>query len=411
MSTSLTQPISVGRINGYGRGLQVYMMDLLSYVPYYTGHLSAALSRLEALRVTLGSITYSYDPAFFRRHGVRNQPGVLDVTYRLVKIPAGLRRAAKLVESLLNLAALAGRLCVSRPDVLHVQFIPLTDYGLPFEIWLLALARRLGINVVYTVHNVLPQDTGERCRRTYRRIYGLADRLICHDSAAAARLAGEFAVAPERISIIPHGPLFHPAPGTSPQAARRRLAFHEDECVVLWQGIVRPYKGVSFLLDAWRQVANHQRGARLAIVGTGDEDQVCAVRQKARKVASQVRLELRFVRIDELMDYYSAADVLVYPYSEITTSGALMTGVVYGKAVVATTLPAFEETLRHGETALLVPYGDVNALAAALIRLIGDPTLRKALGARLRESQAGLPRWDEIAKRTYECYRAALGAC
>jgi len=121
-----------------------------------------------------------------------------------------------------------------------------------------------------------------------------------------------------------------------------------------------------------------------------------------------VRLELRFVSVQELTDFYRAADVLVYPYREITTSGALLTGAVYGKPIVATALPAFEQILRHGETALLVHYGDVGALASALLRLIGDEDLRRTLGERLLAN--GFPQWPEIASRTYECYRAAVAA-
>jgi len=412
MSALLAEPVSVSRTDAYGRGLRVYMMDLVSNVPYYTGHLSAALGRMEGLRVTLGSITYSYDPAFFHRRGLRNDPGVLDFTYRLPKLPASLRRGAKLVESLVNLAAVAARFSTSRPDVLHVQFTPLVNYGLPFEIWLLRLARRLGIRIVYTVHNVLPQDTGERHRRTYEHIYRQADRLICHDQAAAVRLVGEFAIAPERISVIPHGPLFLPAGEISPKAARRRLGLREDECVVLWQGILRPYKGVAFLLDAWRRVADHNLGARLAIVGVGDDDQVRQVRRQVSELglADQVRLELRFVSLDELTDYYSATDILVYPYSEITTSGALMTGIGYGKAIVASALPAFERILRDGENALLVPYGKVDALAECLSGLICCPELRRRLADGLNASQSAVTGWTDIAAQTRDCYAAAVSA-
>jgi glycosyltransferase involved in cell wall biosynthesis len=94
----------------------------------------------------------------------------------------------------------------------------------------------------------------------------------------------------------------------------------------------------------------------------------------------------------------------------VTTSGALLTGVAHGKAIIATALPAFEQILRHGETALLVPYGDVDALAEGLIQLVGDGGLRQRLGGRLLEAQQQIPRWPEIARRTRECYLAALSS-
>lgn len=392
--------------------MRVLMLDLLSIVPYYTGHLCASLERENGLEVRLASIRYHHDPDCFRRQGVRNDPGLLDLPSRFGDFAAPIRRLLKVAAYLVNLAALMIRFMRSKPDIIHVQFLPLASYGLPLETWFLRVARAIGIKVVYTVHNILPHDSGRRRQATYRNIYRLSNRLICHDAEAASKITSGFAVKPERISIIPHGPLFHPAGETSPEAARRRLRFPDDECIVLCQGILRPYKGVPFLLDAWRQVVNRISGTRLAIVGVGEEDQVRAVVEQVSKLEleNHVRLELRFVSLDELTDFYSAADILVYPYSAITTSGALMTGIGYGKAIVASALPAFERILHDGENALLVPYGKVDVLAERLERLIGCGELRRRLAGGLKRAPAAISGWGEIAAQTHDCYRTALSA-
>jgi glycosyltransferase involved in cell wall biosynthesis len=390
--------------------IRVVMLDAMSMVPYYTGHLCASLSAAGGVEVKLASITYHHDPDFFRRQKIRNDPGLLDLACKLRDAPAAVRRLLKLLEYFINLAALLIRFTRSRPDIVHVQFLPLMSYGWRVEEWWQRMVQALGARVVYTVHNVLPQNSGDRHRATYRRIYQLADRLICHDSQAASRVAMEFGVKPEKITVIPHGLLFEESRSESSGPARARLGLAPDECIVLWQGILRPYKGISFLLQAWKQVCSKDPRARLAVVGSGDRNLEQALEDEVRLlgIQSRVRLELRFVSVQELADFYQGADVLVYPYREITTSGALLTGVVYGKPIVATALPAFEQILRHGDTALLVHYGDVDALASALLRLIGDEELRRTLGERLLAS--GFPRWAEIASRTCECYRAAVAA-
>jgi glycosyltransferase involved in cell wall biosynthesis len=277
------------------------------------------------------------------------------------------------------------------------------------EQWWLRIVRTLGIPVVYTVHNVLPQDSGERHAATYRRIYRLADRLICHDREAASRLVAQFQVDAERISIVPHGLLLEDMCSTRDQA-RQRLGVAPAECLVLWQGIVRPYKGLSFLMKTWQQVCERNGTARLAIVGAADRSLAEALKTEAHDLGIQerVRLELRFVPVNELADFYEAADILVYPYRTITTSGALMTGIARGKAVIATALPAFEQILRHDDNALLISYGDIAQFTAALVRLIDDPALRHHLGARLRNGQ--LPQWADIARSTCACYESALCA-
>lgn len=410
MAASVTDQIAVRATVRPIAQMRVFMLDLLAIVPYYTGHLCAAAERTGGMRMTLASVSYSYDRQFFSRLGIRNDPGLLDVVSRLRRLPVAIRRMLKLLEYAVNMAVLLSRFAVSRPDVVHVQFLPLASRGVPVELVFLRLLHALGIKIVYTAHNVLPQDSGHRHAGTYRRIYQLADSLICHDTAAAMRLEKEFGAPRERISIIPHGPLFEAPSIGSAADARARLGFAADDCIVLWQGILRPYKGVSFLLNAWRQVCAGNARARLAIVGTGDSAEIRAIQQEAAALdmGSRVRLDLRFVSVQELADYYTAADVLVYPYSEVTTSGALMTGIVRGKAIVATSLPAFEDILQHGESALLVRYGDIPALAASLLRLIEDADLRRRLGEHLRVSAAQIVRWPDIARQTRDCYYAVL---
>ncbi|MGH9592916.1 MAG: glycosyltransferase, partial [Bryobacteraceae bacterium] len=338
-------------------------------------------------------------------------PVLLDVSSRFSGLPASARRGLKLGEYFLNLSALLARFCLSRPDVLHVQFLPTVKFGAPVELWFIQVVRRLGCGVVYTVHNVLPQDTGDRCREQYRRLYRLVDRLICHDECARDRLVNEFQVDAERISVIPHGPLLQPQSATTAANARAKLQLQPDEPLVLWQGILRPYKGVSFLLEAWQRIKSRGGRGHLAVVGNGDLEMINEVRAQvtALKIESSVRLDLRFVSVEELADYYTAADVLVYPYREITTSGALMTGINYGKAIVATHQPAFQQVLREGENALMVDYGDVEGLAGRIERLIDDPTLRARLGDRARISGANAVQWPEIAEKTLACYQALAG--
>jgi glycosyltransferase involved in cell wall biosynthesis len=392
--------------------VRVLLMDLLAMVPYYVGHLCVALTRTQEVEVTLGSITYRHDRSFFKRAGLRNDPGLLDVTWRVPRAVAPVRGPLKVFECFVNMAGWVLRFLVRKPHIIHIHFMPLLDYQLPFEVWFLKLARSLGIRLVYTVHNVLPQDTGERHRAAYERVYKLIDGFICHDLSAKARLESDFHVDPARISIIPHGPLFKPECTATREQARAKAGLPADTCIVLWQGIVRPYKGISFLLKAWKSAQEAGLTGTLLIVGTGEKNLLRSIEDEVSSlgISSSVRLVFRFVSVEELSNFYQAADILVYPYSEITTSGALMTGVGYGKAIIASSLPSFEQVLRREENALLVSYGDVEALAAALVRMSGDTELRLRLARRLQASQADGPRWEDIAQLTCRCYYNALSA-
>jgi glycosyltransferase involved in cell wall biosynthesis len=378
------------------------MLDLLSIVPYYTSELSAALLRRGDVELELGAVTYYLDRGCYKRQRLSFAPGLVNVVSQVPRLPRAVRRISKTAEYLINLASLRLR---SRTDLIHVQFLPLLLFGSTLELRFLRSVQKNGVRVVYTVHNVLPHDAPPNLRALYAEVYRLADHLICHDPSARLRLMEEFGVATNRISVIAHGPLLRSEPRASAgSSARERLGFADDACLVLWQGILRPYKGVDFLLDVWRRVQD--KSARLAIVGGGDQAIEREIREKvgALNLSGSVRLDLRFVSVEELQDYHAAADVLAYPYREVTTSGALMTGIGYGKAVLASRLPAFEQILRHERNALLADYGDVAEWSLQLARLIADARLRGRLGSSLSTGC----NWDDIAAQTVACYESVL---
>ena len=383
--------------------LRVFMMDLLSIVPYYDAYLCEAL-RSHDVDVVLGAIIYHLDRACFSRRNVNTRPGLLDVVGRF-KLPKRFRRALKLLETTINMLALAVRFLWSSPDVIHVQYLPMLQWGLPIDFWFLRYCRNLGSSLVCTVHDILPSDTGEKHARTFHKLYRMMDALICHSDAIKQQLITRFAIPADRIQTIPHGPFFHDLPGMS--SGQRKLNVTNPEVIVLFQGLIRPYKGVDFLLDAWSLVQRSGVRARLVIAGNSDDLSLLnAVQEKVTSLGLQSSVELcfKFLPVEEMIACYQAADIVVYPYKAVTTSGALMTGVAQGKAIVATSLPPFLEILEHGKNALLCQHGDTPQLAAALLRLINDPALRNRLGAAASTLNLGQQAWQQIAAQTYDCY-------
>jgi len=389
------------------RTLRVYMMEMWSFIPYYVGRLCASL-RSESVEATLGSVRYHLDRDYFQKVGLDTDRHLFDVGGRFRAAP--LRRLFKSCEYVANLIRLGLRLRASNVDILHVQFLPFLERGVPIEIWFLKWLRRRGIRIVYTVHNVTRQDAPNQGRSLFRRAYNLADALICHGEGARTELARDFCVPPEKIRVIPHGPLFEDKPGISTLEARSLLGLPPGKTLVLSLGVISQYKGIPFLLDAWKRVQQSATPGRLIIAGTGDAGVMKQIREKveAEGLKDSVDLWLRFIPVEQLPLLYQAADILVYPYNAGTTSGALLTGLNYGKAIVATRLPFFQEYLEDGESGLLVDYGDISALASSLQALIHRPALRSKIASTLQRESSGTTCWEEIARKTRECYDAVL---
>ena len=389
--------------------LRVVMMDVWCFVPYYSRYLCEALQR-RGLDVQLASVSYFQDPDYFKRYPLRRVPGLLDVAGGMRIRNEKLRRAIKFVEYCINLLILYLKLLIRKPDIVHVQWVPLAA-KLPLERWWLRMVRRRGVKLVYTVHNVTPHEDGERFVAHYKSLYQDMDALIVHTGRARARLAEQFGIDERRIWTIPHGLLFHDLPRPAPAEARQDLQIAAEKVVVLWQGVIAPYKGLDFLLQAWREVAKQCPQALLLIAGTGKRQFVSQLTATVRDLGLEqsVIMHCVYIPVEALPCIYEAADIVTYPYSEITMSGALMTGIAFGKPIIATSLPAFAEVLGNNTNALLVNFGDVPGLTDALLKLVCDAGERKRMAAavaRLQETYS----WKNIAESTEACYASVLSA-
>ena len=383
------------------------MMDLWATVPYYTAYLSKALLR-ERVDLTVGSISYYLDPGCFSNRGIKLDPGFLDVVgkFQLPRLP---RRILKLLEAVLNLSALTARFLVSPPDVIHVQYLPMLKWSLPLDLWFLELCRKRGSRIVLTVHDLLPHDTGEAYKRTFHDLYRMVDRIICHSDNIRTRLGLEFSVPEEKVSVIPHGPFFYDLPATASEQTLQSFEIEPGKLLVLWQGIIFPYKGIDLLLQAWQQVEASGDDACLLIAGTGAPELLEQIREQIRRLdLKHVKLHFRFISTEELVALYRAAEIVVYPYRAITTSGALATGLALGKTIVASDLPVFRELLTDRENALLVNPQDSAKLAGTLIELSQNSLLREQLAASVREMNFGDQSWLSIADRTIKSYEDVL---
>ncbi len=392
----------------------VWLIDQLCFTPWYTAALAQGLQRRGA-QIRLIASTFGREADYFARHGLKLQPGPLNTAATLSRwsgIPDGARRVLRVAETLVNARALKRDLRRHPPDLIHYQQAPLLNHEMRSDLHLVRSAARARVPVVHTVHNVLPHDSGDRVRGIYGEFYRAVDHLICHSPAAQAQLEEEFEIASSKVTVIPHGPLFAPDRPVDRDLARKRLAIPADRRVALCQGVLAPYKGVDLLVEAWERCRPEWRplGAQaplLVIAGSGPAAVTAPIARAAARAEGSIRADLAYIPTGQLSDYYAAADLLVYPYRAITTSGALLTGLSYAKPILASKLPAFSEYLTEGDNAMLVPPCSVPHLAQALLALMREGP--GTLGARLAEGAAQnhtlYRSWDELAARTMALYR------
>ncbi|HEX6229600.1 MAG TPA: glycosyltransferase family 4 protein, partial [Solirubrobacterales bacterium] len=280
-----------------------------------------------------------------------------------------------------------------RADVVHYQWLTLPA----LDSILLPPARPR----VITAHYILPPRPGRRQVGGARRLFGRMDAVIAHSEHGAKRLRDEVGIDPARIRTIHHGAFDYLTrlPREKPLPAELEGA---EGPVILFFGLLRPYKGLDVLFDAFRRI----EGGELWIVGRPRFD-VEPLRRVAAGAPGRVRFVERFIDEAEIPPIFRRADVVVLPYLDAEHSGVLYTGLAFGKAMVISEVGGFPEVAAHG-AGRLVPPGDPAALAVALEELVGDGGARGALAEAAARAAAGPYSWDEAARRTLDLYRELL---
>jgi glycosyltransferase involved in cell wall biosynthesis len=372
--------------------VRVHVVDPSAYTPPYDHALCRALGFAGA-EVELFTSRFAYGPVAVPK-GYRRR----ELFYRRARFAPGSRvqRAAKLAEHIPDM--LAYRRAARAADVVHFQWLPVQHVDghlLPARRTASGARRPL----VLTAHDVLPREPRRGQLAAQRRLYDRFDAVVVHSEHGRERLTHELGLGADRVHVIPHGVLSHLAE-VAPPAVEGSAPFQTGKPVVLCFGLIRPYKGIDVLLEAWRGIED----AELWIVGMPRMD-ISPLRASA---TPNVRFVPRFIADAELPPYFQRADLVVLPYRAIDQSGVLFTALAFGKPLLLSDVGGFPELASTG-AARIVPAGDPAALRRALQELLGDPPALARMAARAREAAEGKYSWDSIARRTLDLYRS-LGA-
>ncbi len=253
------------------------------------------------------------------------------------------------VLSLGRIAVLIRRL---RPDVVHFTSA---------HPWNLVLAALLPQQIrVFTVHDVVPHPDEAVTRfvacYNYAVFQRLAHRVIVHGASHLERIR-ELGFRTDHVRYVPLGEVNMPLQ-TAPLPREKRVLFF---------GRIMPYKGLPVLLRAAQLVLAEHPEALFVIAGQGDL-------HACRDLLAGLSIELhnRFIREEEVPDFFNRARLVVLPYTSATQSGVIPLAYAYRRPVVVTDVGALREMVRDGETGLIVPPGSPLELARAVSLLLGD---------------------------------------
>jgi glycosyltransferase involved in cell wall biosynthesis len=187
---------------------------------------------------------------------------------------------------------------------------------------------------------------------------------------------------------------------------RDRYAIPPERPVALFFGGMRPSKGLPDLITAFA-MAHAEIDAHLLIAGPAvgiDPDDLASEVQRLG-ISDRSTIDPRYLPIAEVGPLLRTASVVVLPYRTATASGVLQVAYAFERPVIATAIGALADDVVHGETGLLVPPADPEAMAAALVKLLGDPAEANAMGKRGYHHAMTTFAWKPIADALLHAYR------
>jgi glycosyltransferase involved in cell wall biosynthesis len=373
--------------------MKVQLVDPSAFTPPYDRALAAALARAGA-EVELLTTKFLYGPVppaegyrveerFYRRSAARGLEAPARLPFKAIEHVPDMLRFRRQADA----------------DVVHYQWLTLPS----LDVRLLPPLRPR----VMTAHYILPPRPSRRQVRNARSVFGAMDAVVAHSEHSAARLRDEVGLDPAKVRVIPHGAFDYLTRLPEEKPLPAELEGTEGP-VILSFGLLRPYKGIENLLEAYGPVVASNPGAELWVVGNPRKD-IEPLRRQAAAAGVRVRFVTRFVDDAEIPAIFRRADLVVLPYLDAEHSGVLYTGLAFGKPLVLSAVGGFPEVAEAG-AARLVPPGDTDALAETLEELIADQAARAELAAAATRAAAGPFSWDEAARRTLDLYRELLEA-
>lgn len=291
----------------------------------------------------------------------------------------------------LKLASLVMTIRRANPDVVHIQDLhPVLCMLMPF----LGKAK-----LVQTLHDVRPHPGEELWYKNLSLRYAVrkADALIVHGEELRKLFIEDFPASERKLHVVPMG--------CGMEFISSQVEAVPEEKNILYFGRIREYKGVDILLKAVPKVHEALPDWTFTIAGEGD----CSdFRHLAEKYQDYVTLDNRMIEDEEIPALVGRSSLMVLPYIEASQSGVLALAYGFHKPVVASRVGCLPDIVEDGKTGVLVPPGNADALADAIIRLAQSPELRESMKSAIKTRLDGDLGWGVGAAKTFEVYETLL---
>lgn len=263
------------------------------------------------------------------------------------------------------------------------------------------------VKIVWTVHNLVNHEKAmvQIDHFFTSNFIKQVDGFSVHNEYTKNILATKYGINEDRLFKIPHanylGVYFQGADQEKIKKLKEIYSINPADTVFMFLGNIRPYKGLLDLVEAFKNVNN--KNIKLLIVGKEKRQEDLDLILENQSDDHRITVSPIFVPDDEIDLYLSLADVMVYPYKDIVTSGALILGMSYKKMCIARNIGSMPELIE--EKFLFNNIDELKELIENVTEMDRSEIGKEGLKNMHKVEK---DTWNATAKKTLDMYHSVL---
>lgn len=285
-----------------------------------------------------------------------------------------------------------------KPDIIHFQWFKIPQ----FDYFILKNIKRVSrkTKIIFTAHNILPHNTGNKYKKIYGKIYSFIDGIIIHGNNTKDNLLQKFAITENKITVIPHG--FLPR-----DKKEKEIKDNDDFITFSIIGSLSKYKGVDLLVEAWctSEQLIENKNCKLIIAGAGKME--CLENIPINK---NIELINRFLSDDELDEVIERTDISILPYRVISQSGVLLTMLAENKPVIVSKVGDIIQPFEFAKCGWILENIEVDTIRNLLESIVKDKSEYTKIknDTKMWTDIEKFYSWKDIGKKTQTFYTKVI---
>lgn len=283
--------------------------------------------------------------------------------------------------------------------IIHVHWLYIFPLRFVMK-WFYYFCKMMGIKIIWEMHNIVPHHYKERDVKNSKWFYEKSDAIIFHSESDINRSKEILGTSVNKINIvIPHGNFNESYENKiTKEEARKILNIPENKRVILCFGFIRKNRGYEYLIEATKDMED----SIVIIAGKMEDKNVYERLLDWKDRVKNLRLFAKWIPDDEIQVYFNACDIVVLPYTEITTSGVIPLAYSFSKPVITTNVGGLKDVVDE-KTGILVPPKDSDALRKAIEKVFSLDF--EEMGKYAYEYAKKEFSWESNAKKINQLYK------